>query len=200
MGTVCRTRHCAWSTDVRRTCRRRLVSDHANSEFLRSFQLGATDFIKVEVDGCNQALPGTDASPCRCGQPQGHVQTLLNMVEFGMDSQEALDAPRFCIPSGTANGAVCLEYGIPLEVVDELRRRGHDVWIACLLRPGVLLSERVGCRTCHRPPLPPLRVINGCAIDYGIDSLSLRGVVARPCRNSAIVWFMVLHSPMLVQK
>lgn len=28
-------------------------------------------------------------------QPQGHVQTLLNMVEFGMDSQEAVDAPRY---------------------------------------------------------------------------------------------------------
>jgi len=28
-------------------------------------------------------------------QPQGHVQVLLNMVEFGMDPQEAIDAARF---------------------------------------------------------------------------------------------------------
>lgn len=60
-------------------------------------------------------------------QPQGHVQTFLNMVEFGLDSQEALDAPRFCLPHGTADGLVCLEAGIDEAVVEELRRRGHNV-------------------------------------------------------------------------
>lgn len=34
-------------------------------------------------------------------QPQGHVQVLLNLVEFGMDLQEAIDAPRFRHLSGT---------------------------------------------------------------------------------------------------
>ena len=28
-------------------------------------------------------------------QPQGQIQVLLNMIEFGMDVQEAIDAPRF---------------------------------------------------------------------------------------------------------
>jgi gamma-glutamyltranspeptidase/glutathione hydrolase len=35
-------------------------------------------------------------------QPQGHVQVLLNMIEFGMDPQEAIDAARFRHFSGTS--------------------------------------------------------------------------------------------------
>lgn len=46
-----------------------------------------------------------------------------------MDSQEALDAPRFCLPAGTANGLVCLEADIPSHVVEELKRRGHKVYM-----------------------------------------------------------------------
>ena len=33
-------------------------------------------------------------------QPQGQVQVLLNMLEFGLDPQAALDAPRFAIGQG----------------------------------------------------------------------------------------------------
>lgn len=56
-------------------------------------------------------------------QPQGHVQVLLNLVEFGMDLQEAVDAPRFRHYSGTT---VAVE-NLPDDVADRLRAMGHTL-------------------------------------------------------------------------
>jgi gamma-glutamyltranspeptidase/glutathione hydrolase len=55
-------------------------------------------------------------------QPQAHVQVLLNMVVFGMDVQQALDAPRF---RHWERNSVSFEQGIPQETVDRLRSMGH---------------------------------------------------------------------------
>lgn len=62
-------------------------------------------------------------------QPQGHVQALLNMVEFGMNPQQALDAPRVYVHYDQNNDqwTVNLEEGIDEHVAEELRRRGHNV-------------------------------------------------------------------------
>ncbi|XP_029987154.1 uncharacterized protein LOC115417395 isoform X1 [Sphaeramia orbicularis] len=62
-------------------------------------------------------------------QPQGHVQVLLNMLEFGMNPQQALDAPRVYVQydSKIAQWTVNLEEGIDQNVAEELRRRGHTV-------------------------------------------------------------------------
>ncbi len=68
-------------------------------------------------------------------QPQGHVQILCNIIDFGMNVQEAGDAPRFrhfgsSQPTGekmTDGGEVALEYGIPMEVRRELVHMGHRV-------------------------------------------------------------------------
>jgi gamma-glutamyltranspeptidase / glutathione hydrolase len=54
-------------------------------------------------------------------QPQGHVQVLLNLIEFGMNVQEAGEAPRF---RHTANG-VALESAISQEARFGLDLRGH---------------------------------------------------------------------------
>ena len=54
-------------------------------------------------------------------QPQGHVQVLLNMVEFGMDPQEAIDAARFRHLSGTR---VAIENLDP-EVAEQLQALGY---------------------------------------------------------------------------
>ena len=57
-------------------------------------------------------------------QPQGHVQVLLNMILFGMDPQEAIDAPRFRHYSGLRLG---IEAGVGEEVRRALTARGHEV-------------------------------------------------------------------------
>ncbi|KAI1335387.1 gamma-glutamyltranspeptidase-domain-containing protein [Xylariaceae sp. FL0016] len=66
-------------------------------------------------------------------QPQGHVQVLLGQVVGGLSPQQALDAPRVCIGSGTmedgmpADRAVCVEEGMPEATVQGLRDLGHEV-------------------------------------------------------------------------
>lgn len=56
-------------------------------------------------------------------QPFGHVHLLTNMFDFGMDPQEALDAPRVFYHQDE----VLAEHGIPDETVEGLRARGHNV-------------------------------------------------------------------------
>ena len=68
-------------------------------------------------------------------QPQGHVQVLCNMVDFGMNVQAAGDAARYrqygsTSPTGEAmqeRGTLRLETGVTQKVVNALRGRGHDV-------------------------------------------------------------------------
>lgn len=70
-------------------------------------------------------------------QPQGHVQVLMNMIDFGMNLQEAGDAPRFRIddtsePTGermSDGGSVFLETGFSMETMRELAARGHTIQI-----------------------------------------------------------------------
>jgi gamma-glutamyltranspeptidase/glutathione hydrolase len=73
-------------------------------------------------------------------QPQGHVQVILNLVDFGMGLQEAGDAARWehtggCGPTDAYSGDACenemgivhFESGIPEESRAELERRGYTV-------------------------------------------------------------------------
>ena len=69
-------------------------------------------------------------------QPQGHVQVLTNLIDFGMGVQEAGDASRWqhegdSEPTGEklteTGGYVNVESGVPYETVRELKKKGHDV-------------------------------------------------------------------------
>jgi gamma-glutamyltranspeptidase / glutathione hydrolase len=57
-------------------------------------------------------------------QPQGHLQVGLNLVEFGLDPQTALDAPRF---NWLRDKTFALETNIGPVIWQELARRGHDL-------------------------------------------------------------------------
>ncbi len=61
-------------------------------------------------------------------QPQGHWQVLSNIIDFGMNLQEAGDAARVRhSPSQSPGGTLAVEPGVSDEVIAELRRRGHHV-------------------------------------------------------------------------
>jgi gamma-glutamyltranspeptidase/glutathione hydrolase len=62
-------------------------------------------------------------------QPQGHVQVLSALLDHGLDPQSALDLPRFCIDVEESGGRVALEEGIPANVVSDLEKMGHPVYV-----------------------------------------------------------------------
>ena len=68
-------------------------------------------------------------------QPQAHAQIIINMIDFGLNLQEAGDAPRI-VHSGssqptdeimTDGGTLSLESGFGKEIEDELSSLGHKI-------------------------------------------------------------------------
>jgi gamma-glutamyltranspeptidase/glutathione hydrolase len=70
-------------------------------------------------------------------QPQGHVQIVVNLIDFGMGLQEAGDAPRIYHwgsgePTGESmqdGGIAALETGFDYGVVRDLAKRGHTIQV-----------------------------------------------------------------------
>jgi gamma-glutamyltranspeptidase / glutathione hydrolase len=91
-------------------------------------------------------------------QVQAMLQVFLNTFHFGMDIQEAIEQPRFAsfsFPNSFAPythlpGRLNLEDRLPAAILDELRRRGHDLemWPAFTRRAcsveAILLDSRTG--------------------------------------------------------
>jgi gamma-glutamyltranspeptidase/glutathione hydrolase len=60
-------------------------------------------------------------------QPQGHVQFLINLIDFNMNLQEAIDAPRIRHMQGME---IYLEDGISRQTASALEARGHRIILA----------------------------------------------------------------------
>jgi len=122
MGFGFQTRGCAFALDP----------DHANA-----YQPGKRPFHTIipaflTMDGhplCAFGVMGGDT------QPQAHAQIVMNLIDFGMNLQEAGDAPRI-IHSGDSEptgkvmadgGVVDLESGFSQLVLQELTNRGHKI-------------------------------------------------------------------------
>ncbi len=88
------------------------------------------------------ALALRDGKPFMCfGTPGGDVQSqsmlqvFLNVTQFGMQIQQAVEAPRFgsaSFPNSFAPhpyypGRLNIEEDMPNRVIDEMKKRGHDV-------------------------------------------------------------------------
>lgn len=59
-------------------------------------------------------------------QPQGHVQVIMNTIDFGLDPQSALDAPRW---QWMQEKIVAVENRFPHHLAQDLRAMGHDIRI-----------------------------------------------------------------------
>ncbi len=59
-------------------------------------------------------------------QPMGHVQMIMNMYDYGMDVQSAIDAPRAFFEGDYT----MIERGMPAATVEGLKANGHNIVVA----------------------------------------------------------------------
>jgi gamma-glutamyltranspeptidase/glutathione hydrolase len=112
-----------------------LVPGHANALAPGKRPRSTLQGTLVMRDGVPWMLTG---SPGGDDQPMRTVQTLINMVDFGMNIQQAIEAPRWTTTSFPAStfphrmspGAVTVESRIGDPVRQDLLRRGHKLSIA----------------------------------------------------------------------
>ena len=100
-----------------------------------------------------------DGSPMPIGTPGGDVQAqailqvLLNMTVFGMNAQQAVEAPRFASysfpdsfePHAYSPGLLYVESRVPQATRDELASRGHEIaeWPEFVWRAGAVCVQRL---------------------------------------------------------
>ncbi len=93
-------------------------------------------------------------------QPMGQTNFLANHFDYGLDVQEALDAPRLF----PRLGKVQVEHGIPTAMIDRLNRLGHECEIIDKPHGGgqaILIDRAKGCLVGGSDPRK-----DGCAMGY----------------------------------
>ncbi len=99
-------------------------------------------------------------------QPQGHLQVLANLVDYGLSPQEALDAPRFRVDE-LGSRKVAVETGVPLKTRKTLAALGHDVRPETTFSPGfgggqvIAVDAETGALTGGSDPRR-----DGCAVGF----------------------------------
>lgn len=97
-------------------------------------------------------------------QPQGHFQVFSNMVNFEMNPQDALDAPRFRFEEGNR---VSLEDSIPRSIRKKLEEKGHYVEVEAHLSidfgggQSIVVDRENDCLLAGSDPRK-----DGCAMGY----------------------------------
>jgi gamma-glutamyltranspeptidase/glutathione hydrolase len=106
-------------------------------------------------------------------QPQGHVEVLCNLIDFGMNVQLAGEALRLehtgsAAPTGhpaeLKGGTVHAEIGMRESMLDELRRRGHQITMSARNGggyQGILIEPKTGMLHGGSE-----RRKDGCAVGY----------------------------------
>jgi gamma-glutamyltranspeptidase/glutathione hydrolase len=62
-------------------------------------------------------------------QPLAHAQFVSNFVDYNMNLQAALEAPRFTVTSGAVSCDLFIESRVKPEVLDALRSKGHNLMV-----------------------------------------------------------------------
>jgi gamma-glutamyltranspeptidase/glutathione hydrolase len=66
------------------------------------------------------------------GQPQTHLTAISNVLDFGMNMQQAIESPRWIFGNvliGEPKVQFNIEGRVPFDVIEDLRKKGHDVHI-----------------------------------------------------------------------
>jgi gamma-glutamyltranspeptidase/glutathione hydrolase len=76
-------------------------------------------------------------------QAQIQLQLIANLIDFGMDPQEAIDAPRWIAGNVDGRPGITLEPGFPEGTIAGLAARGHEVTVVEGLNPNAGHAQMV---------------------------------------------------------